>query len=268
MTEERGSYDIPRLSPDGRRLALNLDGTWIYDLERGTRTRLRPGGQMPVWTPDGSRITFASDRRGPWNLYWKSADEVGEAELLLPSEHSQFPMSWSPDGQVLAFQEFNTETADDIWMLGKDGELQPFVVTRFRERTPRFSPDGRFLAYVSNESGRHEVYVQPYPATGKRWTVSTDGGTEPLWSPDGLTLYYRQGDRVMAVALETSAEFRAGKPRQLFEGPFEAHIFPNYDISPDGDRFVMVRTDSNAPGEIHVVLNWFEELRRLVPTNN
>ena len=98
VTEERGSYDIPRLSPDGRRLALNLDGTWIYDLERGTRTRLRPGGQMPVWTPDGSRITFASVLRGPWNLYWKSADEVGEAELLLPSEHSQFPMSWSPDG--------------------------------------------------------------------------------------------------------------------------------------------------------------------------
>ena len=110
--------------------------------------------------------------------------------------------------------------------------------------------------------------MQPYPATGKRSTVSTDGGTEPLWSPDGLTLYYRQGDRVIAVAVETSAEFRAGKPRQLFEEPFAADIFPNYDISPAGDRFVMIRTDSSAPREIRVVLNWFEELRRLVPTEN
>jgi serine/threonine-protein kinase len=270
ITEERGSYEFPRLSPDGRRVALQLGGdTWIHDLERGTRTRhtVEGGNLVPVWTPDGSRVAFASIRGGPWNLYWKPADGGGEAELLLPSKRCQFPMSWSPDGQVLAFQEYTSETAEDIWMLDQDGEAQPFVVTRFREQTPRFSRDGRFVAYVSNESGRHEVYVQPYPATGKRWTVSTNGGTEPLWSPDGRTLFYRQGDRVMAVALETSAEFLAGKPRQLFEEPFEADIYPNYDISPDGNRFVMVRRDSSPPREIHVVLNWFEELKRLVPTD-
>ena len=107
--------------------------------------------------------------------------------------------------------------------------------------------------------------MQPYPATGKRWTISTDGGTEPLWSSDGLTLFYRQRDRVMAVDVETSAEFRPGKSRRLFEGPFYADIFPNWDISADGQRFLMTRDESKPPRAPRVALNWFEELKRLVP---
>ena len=190
---------------------------------------------------------------------------MGEAELLLPSEHSQFPMSWSPDGQVLAFQEFNTETADDIWMLGKDGEPQPLSLRVF-VNGPRVFSRRAFLAYVSNESGRHEVYVQPYPATGRGGRFDRWRHGAPLVSRRSDALL-SQGDRVMAVALETSAEFCAGKPRQLFEGPFEAHIFPNYDISPDGDRFIMIvrtRRGERNPRCPH----WFRELRRLVPTNN
>jgi dipeptidyl aminopeptidase/acylaminoacyl peptidase len=200
-------------------------------------------------------------------MFHKPVDASGDGEFLLESERSQFPMSWSPHGDLLAFEEYHPDSGIDIWLLPRDGSPQSFLVSAFNEHSPRFSPDGRFIAYVSNESGRDEVYVQHYPSTGRKYTISTDGGSEPLWSRNGRELFYRNGDAVMGVDLEPSEEFRPGAPHLLFEGQYVADIFPNWDISPDGQRFLMVQSETPPAREIRVVLNWFEELKELVPVN-
>jgi len=181
-------------------------------------------------------------------------------------------MSWSPDGQLLAFVEIDPTTGYDIWVLRMgDRKPQPFLRTPFDESAPQFSPDGHWLAYISNESGPWEVYVQPYPGPGGKWQISTEGGTEPVWNRNGRELFYRSGDKMMAVDVDTQPSFAAGKPRVLFEGRYEPTpaTFPNYDVSPDGQRFLMLKPSEAgeaAPTQINVVLNWFEELKRRVPT--
>jgi serine/threonine-protein kinase len=152
-----------------------------------------------------------------------------------------------------------------------DRKAQPFLQTSFNESAPRFSPDGHWLAYISNESGRYEVYVQPYPGPGGKWQISTDGGTEPVWNPKGRELFYRSDSKMMAVDIATQPGFAVGKPRMLFEGGYvpTPYTFPNYDVSSDGQRFLMlkpVEAGDAAPTQIIVVLNWFEELKRRVPT--
>jgi serine/threonine-protein kinase len=273
------AYQFPRLSPDGRRVAVNIveqeSQVWLYDLSRETLTRLTLEGNLnnrPVWTPDGKRIAFVSTKGGPQNLYWQMADGSGALERLTISEYTQTPNSWSPDGQLLAFNEINPTTGPEIWVLRlSDRKAQPFLQTPFKEGAPRFSPDGRWLAYVSNESGRNEIYVQPYPGPGGKWQISTEGGTEPVWNPKGRELFYRSGNKMMAVDIATQRGFAAGKPRMLFEGPYlpTPATFPNYDVSPDGQRFLMLKASEQeqaAPTQINVVLNWFEELKRRVPT--
>jgi Tol biopolymer transport system component len=247
---------------------------WLYDLSRETLTRLTFEGNVnvnPVWTRDGKRITFTSNKEGPQNLFWQLADGSGGLERLTTSEYVNTPSSWSPDGQLLAFWEVNAATGWDIWVLRpSDRKAQPFLRTPFNESVPRFSPDGRWLAYISNESGRYEIYVQPYPGPGGKWQISTEGGTEPAWNPNGKELFYRSGDKMMAVDIATQPGFSAGKPRVLFEGRYEPTpaTFPNYDVSPDGQRFLMLKpaeASEAAPTQINVVLNWFEELKRRVP---
>ena len=152
-----------------------------------------------------------------------------------------------------------------------DRKAQPFLRTQFNESAPRFSPDGRWLAYISDESGRVEIYVQPYPGPGSKWQISTEGGTEPVWNPNGRELFYRSGDKMMAVEIATQPGFSAGKPKVLFEGQYvpTPSTFPNYDVSPDGQRFLMFKPSEQeqaAPTQINVVLNWFEELKQKVPT--
>ena len=249
---------------------------WIYDAERGTRMRLtvEGGNGFPVWAPDGKRITFASDRSGgSSNLYWKPADGSGEAQVLLTRETSQMPISWSPDGKTLAFFESNPNNDLDIWTLSEEGDATPFVATSFEERSPMFSPDGRWIAYVSDESGQDEVYVQPYPGPGGKWPISKDGGTEPRWSHDGRELFYRQGQQMMVVAVETEPTFTVGRSQLVFEGDYQMGIMgsvgnTNYDLSADSRKFLMVKaSEQEARPPINVVLNWFEELKRLVPTN-
>jgi Tol biopolymer transport system component len=225
----------------------------------------------PVWTPDGKRIAFTSNKEGPQNLFWQRADGTGGLERLTTSEYVNTPSSWSPDGQLLAFWEVNATTGWDIWMVRiSDRKAQPFLQTPFNESVPRFSPDGRWLAYISNESGRYEIYVQPYPGPGGKWQISTEGGTEPAWNHNGRELFYRSGDKMMAVDIVAQPSFAAGKPRMLFQGPYERSpaTSPNYDVSPDGQRFLMLKpanTGESAPTQINVVLNWFEELKRRVP---
>ena len=151
-----------------------------------------------------------------------------------------------------------------------DRKAQPFIRTPFNESAPQFSHDGRLVAYYSDESGRSEIYVQPYPGPGGKWQISTDGGTEPVWNPNGRELFYRSGDKMMAVDISTQPSFAAGKPHMLFEGSYAPTplTFPNYDVSADGQRFLMLKPAGQAQAaatHINVVLNWFEELKRLVP---
>jgi Tol biopolymer transport system component len=272
------AYRQPHLSPDGRRVAVTIDEqgnqVWLLDLSRETLTRFTFEGNRntdPAWTPDGKRIAFESNKEGRDNLFWQLADGSGGLERLTPSDSAQYPLSWSPHGQMLTFVDLNPATGRDIWVLRvTDRKAQPFLRTPFNETAPQFSPDGRWLAYVSDESGRDEIYVQPYPGPGGKWQISTEGGTEPVWNPNGRELFYRSGDKMMAVEIAAQPSFAAGKPRMLFEGPYEpsAVTFPNYDVSPDGQRFLMVKANEAreaASTQINVVLNWFEELKQKVP---
>jgi serine/threonine-protein kinase len=281
------AYIAPRLSPDGRRIAVGISEedyqVWLYDLSRETLTRFTFGGNYngtPTWTPDGKRIAFLSNKEGPLNIFWQLADGSGGLERLTTSEYIHVPQSFSPDGQLLAFYEVNPTTQRDIWVMrmsdpsvssGQVRQSQPFLRSPFEESAPRFSPDGRWLAYISDESGRYEIYVQPYPGPGGKWQISAEGGNEPAWNPNGRELFYRSGDKMMAVEIATQPAFTAGKPRILFEGRYEPSPVPgtNYDVSPDGQRFLMLKPSESveaAPTQIVVVQNWFEELKQKVPT--
>jgi Tol biopolymer transport system component len=272
------AYRYPRLSPDGQRVAATVEEggggqIWLYDLRRDALTRWTFEGTNNLiggWTPDGTRIVFRSNKEGLPNLFWQLADGSGGLERLTTSEYSQNPTSLSPDGQVLAFAQINPQTGYDIWVLQMaDRKAKPFLQTPSAESAPRFSPDGHWLAYTSDESGHTEVFVQPYPGPGGKWQISTDGGTEPIWNPSGRELFYRSGNKMMVVDVATQPTFSAGKARLLFEGQYlpTPATFPNYDVSADGQRFLMIKAlgDTQAPTQINVVLNWAEELKRLVP---
>ena len=244
---------------------------WLYDIARGTLAPFTFGGvnNSPVWAPDGKQLAFASSRIGSWEILSKLADGTGEAEKLLSaSVENRNPTSWSPDG-VLAYSR-RTGADGDIWVLSLGGEWEPreFIATQFIEHNPMFSPDGRWIAFMSYRSGQAEIYVKPYPGPSGIVQISTDGGKWPLWSHNGRELFYRRGDKMMAVSIRTEPTFEAGKPRLLFEGTYFQHQYSyDYDVDSEG-RFLMVKEEEEqAPGQINVVENWFEELKRLVPTN-
>jgi dipeptidyl aminopeptidase/acylaminoacyl peptidase len=192
------AYAGPRLSPDGQRIAVSTLGTdsnvWIYDLTRGTLTRLTTegGGGGNAWTPDGQRVAFATAATGHENLFWKPVDGSGPSERLTSSEFMQLPAAWSPDGHELVFVQLfggGDGTRMDTWVLSMgDRRARPLMLTP--SHRPARSPDGRWLAYASEESGRYDVYVQPYPGPGPRTQISTEGGSQPAWSADGRELFY------------------------------------------------------------------------------
>ena len=271
------AYEAPRLSPDGSQVAVMIAGatqdSWVITLARGDATRLRGEGsnQFPLWTPDGKRVVYRATRAGTRNLFWQMADGSGSEEGLTTGEaKSPLPGSWSPNGQVLLFTEPTANGRDIVGLRFPDRTIEPFLGTRFAESAPAFSPDGRWVAYVSDESGGQQIYVQPYPGPGGKWLISTDGGTEPVGHPKGRELFYRNGNKLMAVEIATRPVFAAGKPKELFAGDYM--LIPassrNYDVSPDGQRFLMIQPSARlaAPREIVVVLNWVDELKRLVPT--
>jgi serine/threonine protein kinase/Tol biopolymer transport system component len=280
LTDRLKAYAEPRLSPNVRRLAITIgDGNksndvWIYELDREVLTRLTSGPTAefnPIWTPDGKRIIFSLESP-VYNLFWKAADGSGAEEPLFTNGNDKYPGSVSPDGKTLAFGEQHPETRFDVFVLPLEGERRPrpFLQTPFMEYRPAFSPDGHWLAYQSNQSGRDEVYVQAYPGPGGKVQVSTDGGSEPVWAQSGKELFYRSGRKVLSVPIINSgAEFVAGKPVQLFEGPYSSDQYrPGYDVTPDGQRFMMVQVpEGSAPRQINVIVNWFEELRRRVSTD-
>jgi Tol biopolymer transport system component len=248
---------------------------WVYDFGRETLTRLTFAGtnnSAPVWTPDGKRIAFESNQanqEAPGNLFWQLADGSGGLERLTTSEAPSLPRSFSPDGQRLAFIEVSN-TGASIWMLRlSDRKAEPFIRTAFGNSVPDFSPDGRWLAYVSSESDPDQVYVQPYPGPGGKYQISTEGGTEPVWNPNGRELFYRSGEKLMAVDITAQPSFSVGKAKMLFGGPYvpDALTFPYYDVSPDGQRFLMIKPSEQTRSltQIVVVQNWFEELKQKVP---
>jgi Tol biopolymer transport system component len=193
---------------------------------------------------------------------------VGEPERILQRELTQHPLSWHPKGNVLAFFDVAPDSDWNIWML-REGKPSPFLTTPFNETFARFSPNGRFLAYVSNETGRDEVYVVPYPDRSNRWTLSRDGGTAPVWSRDGKELFYQHDGEMIAVKVDSEREFSAGGFHVLFtETAYlrESVARAPYDVSPDGKSFLMVRREPGSiPTRIKIVLNWFEELKKRVP---
>ena len=279
------AYVRPRLSPDGTQVAVDSadeeQDIWIWDLARQTPTRLTldpAEDSWPVWTPDGRRLIFASGREGGPNLFWRAVDGTGTVERLAADSETQFfPFSISPDGQTLAVGT-GSDSRDDLSVVRLDGEREvaPLLHTALSEENGEISPDGRWIAYTSNqgEGGREEVYVRPFPdVEAGRWQISTGGGIEPLWAPSGRELFYRTQGRLMSVpvAAQSGATFEFGSPSVVLETRYYlVGEGRNYDVSPDGERFLMIKEGTATESEtqqIIVVQNWFEELRRLVPVN-
>jgi len=273
------SYLYPRLSPDGRQLAVEIEGPnhdfHVYDFERTVMTKMTTDGEShdPVWTPDGKRLAYRSWQFGGMTMWWMPVDRSAAAERLTSgTRHS--PVSFSPDGRFLAFDEKNANTTDDARVVAvQDGSVRPIADTRFEEGSAKFSPDGHWIAYSSNESGRPQVYVQAFPGPGPKVQISNDGGIDPVWSRSGRELFFRSFNRMMAVSVTTSPTFRASAPKVLWEGNYSRGLgsscgmpgvtSSNYDVTPDGQRFLMVRDDDNITAtKVVVVLNWIEELKR------
>jgi serine/threonine-protein kinase len=299
------AYAVPRLSPDGTRVALDIrdqqSDIWSWDLGRQILTRLTfdPALDMsPLWTPDGRRVIWTSTRAsGNPNQYWQAADGTGAVERLTTNVNAQFPTSISSDGTRVAFYEVATGTAIDVGVLTMDGpstagpstpavagqrRTEPLIKTTAVELNAEISPDGRWLAYQSNESGQSEVYVRPFPnVNGGRWQVSPGGGTRPAWARGGRELFYLDRNNLLtAVPVQTTAStFSAGNPTKILDTRYYAGStvlgidLRGYDVSPDGQRFLMIKenapteqTSTTMPASMVVVLNWFEELKARVPT--
>ena len=282
LSAEPRSYNYPRISPDGTRVAIDVrdddQDIWIWDLTRETLTRLTFDAfrnQYPVWTPDGARVLFSAEPDGALNLFWKAADGTGAEERLTESPNDQHAMSISPDGQRVVFRETTPGGGFDLYVLSLDERVvEPALTSSFRELNGEVSPDGRWLAYQSDESGRFEIYVRPFPNIDEgRWQVSTGGGSAPLWGPDTRELFYLARDgRLMSVPVQTGAGFQAGSAEVQLETAYRTRFGRPYDISPDGTRFLVIQERALAEdpvGElaIQIVLNWFEELERLAPPN-
>ena len=277
------SYLYPRISPDGRTLAVEIEGPnhdfYFYDFARTVLSKVTTDGLShdPVWSPDGSRLAFRSWQAGGMTMWSMRSDRSGAPERLDPSGTRQSPVSFSPDGKFLAFDQKDPDTGDDAWVLPLGGTEAPQGIarTRFGEGSMKFSPDGRWVAYSSDESGRPEIYVQAFPGPGLKLQISSGGGIDPVWRRSGGELFYRAQNKMMVVSVITAPTFKASAPRQLWEGRYSQGIAAscgmpgvsssNYDVSADGQRFLMVRDEDQTASstKIVVVLNWVEQLKAI-----
>jgi serine/threonine-protein kinase len=286
----RAIWVNPLFAPDGRRLVFQINGEhadiWVYEWARDALTRFTSDAATdtkPVWTPDGRRIVFASTRgtASTLNLYWQRADGSGDVQRLTESKHPQQAASWHPSGTLLAFEELNPATNWDVMILPmkgdetqgwKPGQPTVFLNGPFQEREPMFSPDGRWLAYTSDEAGRPDVYVQPFPGPGAKWRISTDGGTYPTWSRTKRELFYGtlNGEIMVAPFAVEGDSFRAEKPRRWSERRFAVRgLNRMFDLHPDGTRVALApveRPQADATqSHLTFVFNFFDELRRIAP---
>ncbi len=266
-----------RLSPDGRHIAMGLRESglapdlWILDLTRGSLSPLTHGPASnfdPVWTPDGKRLLYVSERP-VFEIFSKAADGSGDEEPLLSTPNDKYPNSVSPDGKTLLLTTTISHANGDLWTvpLQSPKQAKPFLATEFDESRGAFSPDGRWVAYQSSESARNEVCVRSFPTGGNRFQVSTDGGSEPVWAKNGKELFYRSGKKLMSVPVQLGADFVPGPPKVLFEGDFASGDETSaYDVSPDGQRFYFIQEDkkSGQQAKINIILNWSEEVKNLL----
>ena len=272
----------PALSPDGGRVVVSAfeewtnQDIWVHEVDRALKTRLTfdPGNDdFPKWSPSGEEIVFSSNRTGSGDIFSRAADGSAEAVLLVSTPLPESPSAWSPDMKYFLYVAVSPETSADIWYLERkeleDGfDSRPFLQTAFRETNSRLSPDGRFVAYLSDESGRFEVYVRPFSQGDGKWQVSANGGASQRWSRDGRELFYVEGETLMSVAVSTTEGFSAGSVKPLFKHPgLGRGGSSTYDVSADGQRFVLVEDVESEEGEqakppsIHIVENWFEEFK-------
>jgi len=278
-----GGFRGVDVSPDGERMATHRhDGTggdiWLFESARpGSMSRLTfdtsEDNSMPIWSPDGSRIVFGSLRNGKWGLYQKSANGTGSEELLIESDLPKMPMSWSPDGKFIVYWVNDPKTRSDQWILPLTGERKPapFLQSPFNEQWAQVSPDGKWIAYSSDETGRSEIYVRRFPSGDGKWQVSSNGGTFPRWRRDNRELFYMGvGPRRKIVALTVDPagpNFEYGHPTELFDSGFtnfrHGRDYLAYAVSPDGQRFLIPRPESTdlASDRITVVLNWTAGLK-------
>jgi eukaryotic-like serine/threonine-protein kinase len=273
--DDQRNFRLPRLSPDGKQVAVSVASgssldLWTFDLGRGSRLRLTTVGsnRRTVWSPDGTQIAYFSLPSEPG----QGADQDlyvvpslgGAAKRILTRPGPQWPDSWSPDGRFLIFEDGPGGVTRDLWLLPFGEDPRPLVVSRFNERGAVFSPDGRWIAFVSDESGRAEVYIQPFPGPGPKIPVSNEGGLQPVWGKSGRELYYRAADALMEVPVRLNP-LQVSAARKLLDLPRAIYGFdqftPDYDVAADG-RFLAIRRDASIADEITVVLNWTQELRR------
>ena len=265
-----GIYDEMALSPDDKRVAFSRPGqgdtdVWLTDLERGITSRFTfrpPLNNVPIWSPDGRQMVFASGRDDGLDLYQRAADASGQDQLFLKlkAQPILFPSDWSADGRFLTYYRTDPKTQLDIWTVSMDADRKPvpYLHGDFNESQSQFSPDGRWMAYVSDESGAPQVYVQSFPTLGGQRQISAEGGTQPRWRRDGKELFYLAPDRkLMAVPVKTGAIFEADAPRALFQTALSVtELRQSYAVSADGQRFLLnAPLDAGSP-PLTVVLNW------------
>ena len=294
LLDVQGMAWFPRFSPEGTRVAYGVSQSpdlgdasdlWVLDVKRGARTRVTFNANnrfYPIWTRDGNRLTHADGTSTTNRLLSTLADGSGGTETLLDVGPRNFPSSWSPDGRVLALYINGPTNTRDLAMLDMTADKKtatPFVATPFEERGAIFSPDGRWIAYVSNKTGQNDIFARPYPGPGAEITISAGGGQEPVWAPSGKELFYRHDGKMLVVRIdETASSLTVGAPARLFDDSFRLDTgganggMANYDIAPDGKRFVMIEEPkaTNSQGNqlvrVNVVLNWIDDLKRRVPT--
>jgi Tol biopolymer transport system component len=273
-----GGYNEPWLSPDEKKVAVarpdpqtGRNDIWLLELARGISSRFTSDPSedyTPLWSPDGSRIVFTSDREGHANVFQRPSSGAGNDELILKSNADKLLDDWSLDRRFIIY-DTNPKGSIDLWVFPMLGDRKPFpfLQTEFNEGQGRFSPNGRWMAYASDETGRWEVYVRPFPASGDKWQVSTNGGADPSWRRDGNELFYIAVDRkLMAVDVKTDSTFHVGVPRALFEprvsglSPVEARN--HYVVTADGQRFLINTLVEEGSSPITVVVNWLADLKR------
>jgi Tol biopolymer transport system component len=259
------SLNDPRFSPDGRRLMLSVDtgAIWMFDLDTQTPTLMTEEGFYPQWSPDGSEILFGSTRNKTFDIYRRPVDLSRPEELVLDFENNLRAGDWTRQGPVVIREEIPGKGMDlHAWMNPDDpSTLVPLLDGPEDELAPVVSPDGRWLAYVSNYSGIDEIFVTAFPNPGARYKISMKGGHSPTWAPDEKTLYYFQNSRMIAVSVETEPSFKVTGREELFDGEYVHYRWSRqYDIHPDGESFVMIK---NPPrGNVEVITGWFDEIQR------
>ena len=263
LAQPQAAYRELSVSPDGAKAVVRQGANlWVHDLEHGSSRALTSGidaNLLPVWSRDGRRIAFASNRGGDWDIYVQVADGSQPTELLLKTPGDQFPYDFAPDGTLL-YSELSGASGRDLWTLAPDGTSKPFRVSGFNEWAASFSPGPggpEWVAYASDESGRPEVFVHSYPSGKRRVQVSTDGGVRPVWSPDGRELYFVAGGEVVSARMRPNGTFDA--PRKLADrSAFLIHDqFESFSASPTAQRLLMIRRDEGSvPRQLNVILNW------------